>query len=1009
MSNPSSSDRNQPAALVARACAGDQAAQTEIESRCSRGKANGINPWLAAIDEVVKNAVSQQAAADGRIAPIAARVAFESRTAEGELASVCDAAKRECTTAFAAVPLLSRPGWDEAAWSAYNAAEQQKVVTLPDALCLGRIQAGEGSAGPSSPFMVPFIGRRSTLVFPGSGTSRQAVLDAMQSLVMRIAASLPNQVQFLFIDPHNSGNAFRWANRLPGRIENTEVYNDLDAAERSFVRTSRNSLGGQVTSFEQIPVNQRRREKIQIVVVADFPRGFTTDTRSLELLRRIANNGMEGGTYVLLHWDTEAEAPRGFEMDDSGIKAFQHAWYPFSKAEEYKEYGWRLILDPAPSAKLQTELLTKLGKAEAIRSELAFSELVGLPPENWWQESAAERVVTPIGTRGSANDQLRILLGETADGQPCVHGVIGAGTGMGKSNLFHVFILGLAQRYAPDQLKFYLVDGKDGVEFRSYRNLPHAEVLSLNTAPQLARSLLADLAQEMERRNGLFSKNKVSGFKDYAILRRTKTTLPALPRLVLVVDEYQELFDGDKDGEASKYLALLAAQGRSAGLHMLLASQRFGASGMLRRDEIFSQIALRIAMKIAQAEVATLTEFQRAGKEAINALDGPGKVVINDRSGQDGFNISGIISLLKGPDRERLVQELATRAMKDIPGSRMPLVFEGLAQPRLLDNPRLAALAALPTAPTPADLERFAKRPVIEGGAGHAEWYAAEQPRIAWVGQEFNVRGHAALVVKRKPADNVVFVGNNPNARHGLLLSVLTSIALNLDGRHTQFALIDRTPRGSPWEKVAPTWNEHLARVVGADCRVATESAAAEELLRNLEAELDARKALNDLACSERPSIVLALLDPDRLDGLARKLDAYGVGADSPNGARLRRLFTEGPAVGIHVLLSVGTGRALGALIDLRKGLVHFRYRLMLQVSDDESFDLTGKRTAASLQADGEIPISALLCDAENGSAVRFKPHVAVPLESGDDTNPGVLGELPALAGILARRNSPAA
>jgi len=545
------------------------------------------------------------------------------------------------------------------------------------------------------------------------------------------------------------------------------------------------------------------------------------------------------------------------------------------------------------------------------------------------------------------------------------------------------------------------------VEFRAYRNLPHAEVLSLNTAPQLARSLLADLAQEMERRNGIFRKHRVSGFKDYSLLRRTKPELPGLPRLVLVVDEYQELFDGDKDGEASKYLALLAAQGRSAGLHMLLASQRFGASGMLRRDEIFSQIALRVAMKIAQAEVATLTEFQRAGKEAINALDGPGKVVINDRSGQDGFNVSGIVSLLKAPEREQLVHELAERAAREIPGSRAPLVFEGLAQPRLLDNPRLAVLAALPVAPTPEELERFVKRSVPEGGAGLSEWYAAEQPRIAWVGQEFNVRGYAALVLKRKPCDNIVIVGSNPNARHGLLLSVLTSIALNLDARYNQFALIDRTPRGSPWEKIAPNWSEHLARAAGVSSRLATESAAAEELLRDLEVELDARKALNDLACAGRPSIVLALLDPDRLDALARKLDAYGVGTDSPAGARLRRLFTEGPAVGIHVLLSIGSGRALGALIDLRKGLVQFRYRLLLQVSDDESFDLTTKRTAASLQTDGEIPIAALLYDAENSSAVRFKPHVAVPLETGDDSNPGVLGELPALAEILARRAPP--
>jgi hypothetical protein len=37
---------------------------------------------------------------------------------------------------------------------------------------------------------------------------------------------------------------------------------------------------------------------------------------------------------------------------------------------------------------------------------------------------------------------------------------------------------------------------------------------------------------------------------------------------------------------------------------------------------------------------------------------------------------------------------------------------------------------------------------------------------------------------------------------------------------------------------------------------------------------------------------------------------------------------------------------------------------------------------------------------------VRFKPYVAVPLETGDDSNPGVLGELPALAEQLARRTA---
>src|SRR6185295_4383908 len=254
MSDSSSSDRNRPAALIARACAGDQSAQTEIETQCSRGKASGINSWLTSIDEVTKNAAGQKSEAEGRIAAAAARVLVEGKSADTELANVCEAAERECAKALAALPLLSRSGWDEAAWAAYNPAEQQKVVALPDSLSLGRVLTSEGASGPTSPFMVPFVGRHRTLVFPSSAGSRQSVLDAMQSLVWRIAVALPSQEQFLFIDPHNSGNAFRWANRLPGRIENTELFHDLESAERTFVRISRDNLGGQVESFEQIPI-----------------------------------------------------------------------------------------------------------------------------------------------------------------------------------------------------------------------------------------------------------------------------------------------------------------------------------------------------------------------------------------------------------------------------------------------------------------------------------------------------------------------------------------------------------------------------------------------------------------------------------------------------------------------------------------------------------------------------------------------------------------------------------
>ncbi len=84
-----------------------------------------------------------------------------------------------------------------------------------------------------------------------------------------------------------------------------------------------------------------------------------------------------------------------------------------------------------------------------------------------------------------------------------------------------------------------------------------------------------------------------------------------------------------------------------------------------------------------------------------------------------------------------------------------PVVFDGQAQPNLMDNPHVLGL--LPRVPslTPAAMEVHARRPEAEGGFGLDSWFAAEQPLISWMGQEFNVRGHAHLVLRRRPSEHL--------------------------------------------------------------------------------------------------------------------------------------------------------------------------------------------------------------------------------------------------------------
>ena len=101
---------------------------------------------------------------------------------------------------------------------------------------------------------------------------------------------------------------------------------------------------------------------------------------------------------------------------------------------------------------------------------------------------------------------------------------------------------------------------------------------------------------------------------DFASYRERGEPTGELPWILLLVDEYQELFDDDRDGVASALLRQLAEQGRSAGIHLLLGSQRFGAAGMLHQTAIFGNVHLRMAMQMTDDNVQALTEFGRQGK-----------------------------------------------------------------------------------------------------------------------------------------------------------------------------------------------------------------------------------------------------------------------------------------------------------------------------------------------------------------------------------------------------------
>src|SRR5207245_11071954 len=118
--------------------------------------------------------------------------------------------------------------------------------------------------------------------------------------------------------------------------------------------------------------------------------------------------------------------------------------------------------------------------------------------------------------------------------------LIAGKTGSGTSTRFHVIITNLALWCSPEQVEFYLVDFKKGVEFKCYasRRLPHARVVAIESDRAFGLSVLERVDAELRRRGDLFRKLGVQDLPGY----KRAGGAEQIPRSLLMIDEFQEFF-----------------------------------------------------------------------------------------------------------------------------------------------------------------------------------------------------------------------------------------------------------------------------------------------------------------------------------------------------------------------------------------------------------------------------------------------------------------------------------
>ncbi len=226
---------------------------------------------------------------------------------------------------------------------------------------------------------------------------------------------------------------------------------------------------------------------------------------------------------------------------------------------------------------------------------LGIDDIDRFDPATAWAGPPGQRLCVPIGV-GPNGYPVRLDIKEAAERGSGPHGLCVGATGSGKSEFLRTLVLGLTSRHSPEQLNLVLVDFKGGATFLGFEQAGHVAAIITNLADeaQLVERMRDALAGEMHRRQELLRAAKVSGISAYHKARRSAD--PALPALLVIVDEFSELLD--QHPEFIDTFVAIGRLGRSLGIHLLLASQRL-EEGRLRGLD--SHLSYRVCLKTMSA------------------------------------------------------------------------------------------------------------------------------------------------------------------------------------------------------------------------------------------------------------------------------------------------------------------------------------------------------------------------------------------------------------------------
>lgn len=514
-----------------------------------------------------------------------------------------------------------------------------------------------------------------------------------------------------------------------------------------------------------------------------------------------------------------------------------------------------------------------------------------LPQKNKrWTFSSSEGLDIPIGVNPWKDDTVVNLRFSQTEGQNVTF-VIGK-PGTGKSSLLHTIIMIAAYKYSPSSLNLYLVD-MSGVEFQSYATyrLPHAKLVAPQAEREFALYILDEVEKEAKRREELFSK---VGKKDFS-------NVSDLPRILLIIDEYQKLFDFDDDicSQAKDVINHIVTEYRKFGINMLLATQKLPRTSQLE----YSMINNRIVFDCSQDDFITLfgalNRLPALGKgECLYTSNGK----LNTKAHENDVKSYFIDVDKESDDGTKQISSLIGDLSLIQPGATYP-------PPKVFVKDREIVFG----------VERIQKDVVQEEFPEDVDLYLGE-PVVPGVDVRVTFDGSTF--------DNMLVLGGLREVAQGIAINALLSVGdAYTDGSATCYIL-------SFMKKKAVLNNAASTFLCGIPFSSDSREIPRSEFVAFIK---DMRNTVEERQkdfTGENHHIYLLFLD------------YQNSGIDSDVKKSLEVILKNGPQCGVFTIMQAGI---IAPLKDRGSDISYYNHRIALQMSKEDSRDLIGNNKASSL------------------------------------------------------------